>query len=89
MHKMVELVEPGAIIIALIAFTFLAIAIYRGKQIPQCLHCGAIKVRPSQPSGFWDLIGLPFLIRPYRCSGCRARFHAMRISNRFRQHSPS
>ena len=27
----------------------------RGRQIPQCYQCGALKVRPSRPVGFWGL----------------------------------
>jgi hypothetical protein len=69
-------IELGAILIAAIALPFLAMVILRGRRIPECFSCGARKVRPSQVAGFWDLVGLAFLIRPFRCSGCRERFHA-------------
>lgn len=89
MYQMIYLFEPGAILFAFIAFSFLAMIIMRGRQIPQCFLCGAFKVRPSRPVGFWDAAATFFLIRAYRCSGCRARFHAMRLFRRSRQHSAS
>jgi hypothetical protein len=89
MREMFYIFEPGAIIIALIAVCFLLISIDRGRQIPQCFQCGAIKVRPSRPNGFLDFAGNLIMIRAYRCSGCRARFHAMRLFGRKTQHSPS
>jgi hypothetical protein len=80
MHHMLYFFGPGAIILtAFFIFSSLVMPILRGRQIPQCFQCGAIKVRPSAPSGLWDLACNLFLIRPYRCSGCRARFHAMRL----------
>jgi hypothetical protein len=87
MHQMLFLFEPGAILIALIAFSFLGIAIFRGRQIPQCFVCGAIKVRPSRPHGFLDHAARLFMIKAYRCAGCRARFHAMRVLVRSRHAS--
>lgn len=89
MRQMFYLVGPGAILMAFIFISFLIMAIVRGRLIPQCFQCGAFKVRPSQPSGFWDLAGNFFLIRSYRCSGCRSRFHALRLFSRSREHSPS
>lgn len=89
MRQIIHLIEPGAILIALIAFAFLLAAISRGRRIPQCFQCGAVKVRPSRPTGFWDLTGTIFLIKAYRCAGCQARFHAMRLFTRTRQHSAS
>jgi hypothetical protein len=87
MRQILHLIEPGAILILCIAVFFLLAAIGRGRRIPQCFQCGAIKVRPSRPTGFWDLTGTFFLIKAYRCAGCQARFHAMRLFNRPRQHS--
>jgi len=89
MRLMFYLFEPGAILIAFLVISFLVMTIIRGRQIPQCFQCGAFKVRPSRPTGFWDAAGSLFLIRSYRCSGCRARFHAMRLFGRSRQHSVS
>jgi hypothetical protein len=79
MHKLLYLIEPGAILSVLIAVCFLVIAILRGRDIPQCFQCGAIKVRPSRPVGLWDVVGTFLLIRSYRCAGCQARFHALRL----------
>ncbi len=89
MREMFYIFEPGVILIALIAVCFLLISIDRGRQIPQCFQCGAIKVCPSRPVGFLDFAGSLIMIRSYRCLGCRARFHAMRLSGRARQHSTS
>jgi hypothetical protein len=89
MRQILYLVEPGAILIAFIALFFLLAAISRGRLIPQCFQCGAIKVRPSRPTGFWDLTGTFFQIKAYRCAGCQSRFHAMRLFHRARPHSAS
>lgn len=89
MHKLISVIEPGAILLFCIAVSFLLVAIGRGRRIPQCFMCGATKVRPSRPVGFWDATATLFLIKAYRCSGCQARFHAMRLFNRPRQHSAS
>ena len=89
MREMLFLFEPGVILLAFIAFSYLVITAIRGSQIPQCFQCGAIKVRPSRPVGFWDNAGTYLLIRCYRCSGCRARFHAMRVFSRSGQHQVS
>jgi hypothetical protein len=89
MRQMLYLFEPGAILLAFLIFSFLVFSFIRGRKIPQCLQCGALKVRPSRPVGFWDSAGNLLLIRAYRCSGCRARFHAMRLFNRSRPHSVS
>ncbi len=86
MHQMLYLIEPGLILIFCIAFSFLLSLIGRGRWIPQCFQCGATKVRPSRPTGFWDLAGTVFLIRSYRCTGCLARFHAMRLFHKGPHH---
>jgi hypothetical protein len=49
--------KPFAISITFTAIYFLIAAVYRGRQIPQCFHCGAIKVRSSPPFGFRDIAG--------------------------------
>jgi hypothetical protein len=79
MHHLLYLFGPGAILALVIVFSSLVIMTVRGLQIPQCFYCGAIKVRPSRPSGFMDVAATVILIRPYRCAGCLARFHAMRL----------
>jgi hypothetical protein len=88
MRHILYIFEPGAILIALIVFSALVATMIRGRQIPQCYYCGAAKVRSSRPTGVLDVIANLILIRSYRCSGCQARFHAMRLFNRSRQ-SPS
>lgn len=72
----------GAILILLISLGFLLSAFMRGRNIPRCFQCGAVKVRPSPPIGFLDIAGSVLMIRPYRCMGCRARFHAVSLSSR-------
>jgi hypothetical protein len=89
MRQILYLFEPGAILFALVALSFMLMAFIRGRQIPQCFQCGAIKVRPSRPTGILELVGTFLLIRSYRCAGCRARFHAMRLMGRSRPHSAS
>jgi hypothetical protein len=68
--------EFAAGLIALICLPILGMMLVRGHKIPECFSCGAMKVRQSRPVGFWDTFGYAFLIRPFRCSGCRERFHA-------------
>jgi hypothetical protein len=89
MRQMLYLFEPGAILMVFIAFSFLVMTFIRGRQIPQCYQCGALKVRPSRPAGFLDSAATFFLLRAYRCSGCRKRFHAIRLFGRSRPHSVS
>ncbi len=87
MHQMLYLLEPGVILLALVAFSFVVVTIIRGRQIPQCFRCGAIKVRSSRPVGFLDFAGTILMIHSYRCSGCRERFHAIRLFSQPRQPS--
>ena len=75
--------KPGAILVVLLACTFLVIAFLRGRRIPQCSSCGAMKARPSRPSGVLEAGGVFLLVRPYRCSGCRERFYVLRLSDRW------
>ena len=89
MRQVLYLFEPGAILFTFLIFSFLVITFIRGRRIPQCFQCGALKVRPSRPVGFWDSAGTLLLIRAYRCFGCRARFHALRLFGRSRPHSVS
>jgi hypothetical protein len=82
MHEVTYLIAPAAFLMVCVALCFLIVAIMRGRQIPQCFRCGALKVRPSRPSGLLELAGVIFRIQSYRCLGCRERFHALRLSNR-------
>ena len=70
-----------------IACPFIVVVLLRGYRIPECYSCGAMKVRPSRVVGFWDLLGNAFLIRPFRCSGCRERFHAFVLLGGARERS--
>jgi hypothetical protein len=86
MHRVLYQLEPGAILgavlIIVISLGFLVNAVMRGRHIPACFQCGAVKVRPSPPIGFVDAVCSVLMIRPYRCLGCRARFHAVSLSSR-------
>jgi hypothetical protein len=68
--------ELGAGLMAAIALPFLVVTFYRSHRIPECFSCGAMKMRPSRVVGFWDVFRTAFMMAPYRCSGCRERFHA-------------
>ena len=72
------LAEFGACLVAGIAVLFFVVVIIRSHKIPQCYACGAMKVRPSRAEGFCDVLLTAFVIRPYRCGGCRARFYGFR-----------
>jgi hypothetical protein len=68
--------ELGVALMGAVAFPFLILTFLRSHKIPECYSCGAMKMRPSRIVGFWDSLGSAFLLRPYRCEGCRERFHA-------------
>jgi hypothetical protein len=72
-------VELSAALLAAIALPYFVVTLYRSRRIPECYSCGAMKMRPSRVVGFWDVLGSAFLIAPYRCSGCRERFHAFTL----------
>jgi hypothetical protein len=74
------LAELGAALVAGIAFLFLVMVVLRSRKIPECYACGAMKVRPTRAEGFWDTFAMAFLIRPYRCGGCRERYYGFRNS---------
>jgi hypothetical protein len=80
MHVLLYL-KPSAILIALIVCTFLVMAFFRGRRVPQCSSCGAMKARPSRASGFLEAAGVILFIRPYRCGGCRERYYVLRLSD--------
>jgi hypothetical protein len=69
-------VKLAVILMSFVVCACLTLMVLRGRRIPECYSCGTRKVRPSQPDGLFDLVGLSFLIYPFRCSGCRERFHA-------------
>jgi hypothetical protein len=54
----------------------------RALKLPQCCKCGAPKVRRSRVDGLVDRVALLLLLIPLRCSGCRARFYALRFPSR-------
>jgi hypothetical protein len=70
----------GAALIAGLGCLFLVVVLVRSLKIPECYACGAMKVRPARAEGFWDTLATAFLIRPYRCGGCRERFYGFRNS---------
>jgi hypothetical protein len=68
----------GAILMAFISCPVLVIIFLRSFKIPVCFSCGATKVRPTRSTGVVDSVVAVFLLKPYRCEGCRQRFHALR-----------
>ncbi len=76
MHNLLYILKPGAILFAVIFIGFVTAVVRRGRLLPRCFQCGAVKVRPSLPTGFLDFAGSLLQIRAYRCNGCQARFHA-------------
>lgn len=79
MHLILYMVKMGAVLMLFVSLGFVAMSILRGRHIPQCFECGAIKVRPSAPLGFFDLAASILRIQAYRCEGCRARFHVLSL----------
>jgi hypothetical protein len=79
--------ELGAGLMALIFLPFLVMLILRSRKIPRCFACGAAKVRPTRAVGFWDIFAGAFMIRPFRCEGCRERFYGLRGSGESRKPS--
>ena len=72
--------ELVAALAALISLAIIVTLLLRTYKIPECFSCGARKVRPTHSVGFWDTLGTAFMIRPYRCGGCRERFYGFRRS---------
>jgi hypothetical protein len=81
--------ELVAALTVAIAFPFLIVVLLRSRKIPECFSCGAMKMRPSRVDGLWDRFLAAFQILPYRCEGCRERFHAVRILGDSRKPSPA
>jgi hypothetical protein len=79
-HPLSLILAPAAILLGIVALLFLTGAFLRGNRIPQCWQCGAHKVRSSKATSLWDFAGMVLFLRPYRCSGCRTRFHALKLS---------
>lgn len=81
MHLLRHYLEFWFALTGLIVFAYLVTITMRGRRIPQCFSCGAVKVRPSRPSGVLDKVWSWFQIRPYRCEGCQHRFRALRFES--------
>jgi hypothetical protein len=73
--------ELVAALVAMVTLAIIVALLLRTYKIPECFSCGARKVRPTHSIGFWDTLGTAFLIRPYRCGGCRERFYGFRRSD--------
>ncbi|HUA87398.1 MAG TPA: hypothetical protein VMB85_26255 [Bryobacteraceae bacterium] len=61
-------------------FIYLVLCYSRARLLPQCWKCGAAKVRRSHFHGFLDTVAAISLLSPFRCSGCRSRFYALRLA---------
>ena len=78
MYRRLIMVAPPVILLAAVYAVFLVRAYLRARSFPKCWRCGAAKVRRSLSSEFFDVAAAIFLLSPYRCSACRARFYAWR-----------
>lgn len=72
-------VIPSVLVAVSIWAGFMIRTFVRGLSLPQCWRCGAAKVRRSRSDGFLDAAAAVLLLRPFRCTGCRARFYAPRF----------
>ena len=70
---------PSVFVIAALGVGFTVRSFLRGRSLPQCWRCGTSKVRRSRADGFIDAAAAMILLRPFRCTGCRARFYAPRF----------
>src|SRR5581483_4328947 len=68
-----------ALVIVLAVLGFMTRCISRSVGIPRCWRCGARKVRRSHGRSLIDLAAGLFLLRPFRCTGCRVRFYGLRL----------
>ena len=71
---------PAAFVVLLTLLCGLAYLVRAGirtRNLDQCWHCGASKIRHSKSYGSDTLVGI-FFLRPYRCGGCLKRFYAFR-----------
>ena len=69
-------IVSAAIIVVLGGAGFLVRSFVRGWLMPACWCCGAHKVRKSRSDGVIDSVAGLFMLRPFRCTGCRERFYA-------------
>jgi hypothetical protein len=67
----------GVLLMLLSGMAYLVRAGIRTWNRMECWRCGAAKVRPSKSRSSDTLAGM-FLLRPYRCGGCLARFYGFR-----------
>ena len=66
------------VLLLLCGLGFLVIAGFRTLRLGSCQRCGAAKVRSSAARHWQDKLAAAFLLKPYRCAGCRTRFYAFR-----------
>ena len=88
MERLLDFAEFIAALLGVIALPCLIVVLVRSYKIPECFSCGAMKMRPSRIVGFWDTFLIAFQIQPYRCEGCRERFHAVRVFRRSKKSTP-
>lgn len=68
-----------AIVIVLAVVGLMTRCITRSVGVPRCWRCGARKVRRSRGRSSIDFAASLFLLRPFRCTGCRVRFYGLRF----------
>jgi hypothetical protein len=74
----------GAALLLLCGIAYLVGAGFRTLNLATCWRCGAAKVRRSVSRSWLDTVAMVFLLKPYRCAGCRTRFYGFRAFSRDR-----
>ena len=67
----------AVLLLLLCGLAYLVRAAIRTRNLDECWHCGAAKIRHSK-SRWSDAAARAFYLRPYRCRGCLTRFYAFR-----------
>jgi|SRR5580704_1365911 hypothetical protein len=70
----------GAALLLLCGVGYLVAAGFRTVNLATCWRCGATKVRRSVSRSGLDTVAMMFLLKPYRCAGCRTRFYGFSTS---------
>jgi hypothetical protein len=67
----------AVLLMLLCGMAYMVRAAIRTRNLDECWHCGASKIRHSK-SRWSDALAKAFFLRPYRCRRCLTRFYAFR-----------
>ena len=67
----------AVLLLMLCGLAYMVRAAIRTRNLDECWHCGASKIRHSK-SRWSDALAGWFFLRPYRCGRCLTRFYAFR-----------